>query len=119
MASALLWFLNVVLGDEFVLMCGMFLCVGLFEYFLPAQKIPRRHYAFNLGYAFLNIFAVITLTPFLSAGAAYGMLRTGSVFAQETPTPAPTQTPIAISSNESAKVRIQYWTILSGPDGDA
>jgi hypothetical protein len=46
------------------------------------------------------------------------MLRTGSVFAQETPTPAPTQTPIAISSNESAKVRIQYWTILSGPDGD-
>jgi len=34
------------------------------------------------------------------------------------PTPAPTQTPIAITSNVGAKVRIQYWTILSGPDGD-
>ena len=39
-------------------------------------------------------------------------------YAQDTPTPAPTQTPIAITSNEGAKVRIQYWTILSGPDGD-
>ena len=39
-------------------------------------------------------------------------------YAQDTPTPAPTQTPIAITSNEGAQVRIQYWTILSGPDGD-
>ena len=39
-------------------------------------------------------------------------------YAQDAPTPAPTQTPIAITSNEGASVRIQYWTILSGPDGD-
>jgi sterol desaturase/sphingolipid hydroxylase (fatty acid hydroxylase superfamily) len=80
MTPALIWFLNIVLGDEFVLMCGMFLLVGLAEYFFPAQKIPRGHYAFNLGYAFLNIILVATLTPFLSAGAAYAIQKIGFGF---------------------------------------
>ena len=80
MVSALIWFVNVVLGDEFVLMCGMFFFVGLIEYCFPAKKIPRRHYAFNLGYAFLNIFVVSTLTPILSAGAAYTIQNIGFGF---------------------------------------
>src|SRR5262245_43000992 len=54
----------------------------------------------------------------LSATAARWALYGANVSAQETPTPAPTATAIAVSSNESASVRIQYWTILSGPDGD-
>jgi len=54
------------------------------------------------------------------SAAAVGtyMREAGLAYAQDTPTPAPTQTPIAVNSNEGAKVRIQYWTILSGPDGD-
>jgi multiple sugar transport system substrate-binding protein len=54
------------------------------------------------------------------SGSAIGALLSerNIAFAQDTPTPAPTQTPIAITSNEGAKVRIQFWTILSGPDGD-
>jgi hypothetical protein len=36
------WFLNIVLGDEFVLMLGMFVIIGLIEYFFPAQPVPRR-----------------------------------------------------------------------------
>jgi sterol desaturase/sphingolipid hydroxylase (fatty acid hydroxylase superfamily) len=77
MTSALLWLLQILLGDAFVLMCGMFLIVGLLEYFAPAQKIPRRHYAFNLGYAFVNIFVVSTLMPFLSMGVAYSIHKIG------------------------------------------
>jgi multiple sugar transport system substrate-binding protein len=68
----------------------------------------------------------LTRRQFLSYAAALGLSATAarwalygaSVSAQETPTPEPTSTPIALSSNESASVRIQYWTILSGPDGD-
>jgi multiple sugar transport system substrate-binding protein len=68
----------------------------------------------------------VTRRQFLSYAAALGLSATAarwalygaSVSAQETPTPEPTSTPIALSSNESASVRIQYWTILSGPDGD-
>jgi len=80
MRPALLWFLDVVLGDEFVLMCGMFLIVGVIEYFFPAQKIPGRHYAFNLGYAFITIFAVATFSPLLSWGIAYGIQKIGFGF---------------------------------------
>jgi multiple sugar transport system substrate-binding protein len=55
----------------------------------------------------------------LSASAIGALLAERNIaYAQDTPTPAPTQTPIAITSNEGAQVRIQYWTILSGPDGD-
>ncbi len=71
------WFLNIVLGDEFVLMCMMFVVIGLIEYSFPAQKIPRRHYMYNLGYAFLNIFIVGTLMPFVSAGVAYAIQSIG------------------------------------------
>lgn len=71
------WFLNIVLGDEFVLMCLMFVVIGLIEYLYPAQKIPRRHYIFNLGYAFLNIFIVGTLMPLVSAGVAYAIQSIG------------------------------------------
>ena len=78
--SALIWFLNIVLSDEFVLMCGMFFIIGLIEYFFPAQKVPGRHYAFNLGYAFVNVFLVGTLTPLLSAGAAYLIQKVGFGF---------------------------------------
>ena len=55
----------------------------------------------------------------MSATAIGALLSERNVaFAQDTPTPAPTQTPIAITEQRSAKVRIQFWTILSGPDGD-
>jgi len=40
--SLLVCFLNIVLGDYFVLMFTMFLLVGVAEYFF--QRIPRRHY---------------------------------------------------------------------------
>jgi hypothetical protein len=64
------WFLNIVLGDEFVLMVGMFLIVGLFEYFFPAQPTSRRHSWLNLGYGFVNIFLASTLLLPVSAGVA-------------------------------------------------
>jgi len=44
-------FLNIVLGDYFVLMFTMFLLVGVAEYFF--QRIPRRHYALNLSGALI------------------------------------------------------------------
>lgn len=80
MSSALLWFLSIVLGDVFLLMCGMFIVVGLLEYFFPAQPIPRRHYALNLGYAFVNVVIIGTITPFLSAGTAYAIQKLGFGF---------------------------------------
>src|ERR1700733_5651664 len=80
MVSAVVWCLNIVLSDEFVLMCGMFLIVGLFEYFFPAQKIPGRHYALNLSYAFANVFIVGVISPFLSAGVAYAIQKVGFGF---------------------------------------
>jgi len=74
------WFLNVVLGDEFVLMFGMFVIIGLIEYFLPAQPVPRRHYWLNLSYGFVNIFLVsILLLPVL-AGVAYAIQGIGFGF---------------------------------------
>jgi multiple sugar transport system substrate-binding protein len=85
---------------------------------MPAKYLQGALEAVRVGQMSRRDFVKWATAAGVSAGAAYGMLRTGSVYAQETPTPAPTQTPIAISSNESAKVRIQYWTILSGPDGD-
>jgi sterol desaturase/sphingolipid hydroxylase (fatty acid hydroxylase superfamily) len=71
------WALQIVLSDAFDLMCIMFLAVGLLEYFFPAQKVPRRHYAFNLAYAYLNVFIAGTLTPILSGGAAYLIQKIG------------------------------------------
>lgn len=74
------WFLNVVLGDEFVLMFGMFVIIGLIEYFLPAQSVPRRHYWLNLSYGFVNIFLVsILLLPVL-VGVAYAIQGIGFGF---------------------------------------
>jgi sterol desaturase/sphingolipid hydroxylase (fatty acid hydroxylase superfamily) len=74
------WFLNVVLGDEFVLMLLMFLAVGLIEYVFPAQPVPRRHYAFNFGYGLVNIFVASTLMPPVSAAVAYAIQKFGFGF---------------------------------------
>jgi sterol desaturase/sphingolipid hydroxylase (fatty acid hydroxylase superfamily) len=80
MMSVLVWFANIVLSDLFVLMCGMFAVLGLLEYFFPAQKIPRRHYALNLRYAFVNVLLVGAITPLLSAGTAYAIQWAGFGF---------------------------------------
>ncbi len=80
MSPALLWFLTILLGDVFILMCGMFLVVGLLEYFFPAQPVPRRHYALNLRYAFVNVAAVGIVSPFLSAATAYAIQKLGFGF---------------------------------------
>lgn len=71
------WILQIVLSDAFVLMCIMFLVVGLLELIIPAHKIPARHYRFNLAYAFVNIVAITAITPFISAAAAYAIQRIG------------------------------------------
>jgi len=80
MESFPVWFLNIVLGDDFDLMLTMFILVGLAEYFFPAQRIPRSHYALDLGFAFVNVFAVGTIAPFLSLAAAYGIQKVGFGF---------------------------------------
>jgi sterol desaturase/sphingolipid hydroxylase (fatty acid hydroxylase superfamily) len=77
MEHVLLWVLQLLLSDAFVVMCGMFLVAGLLEYIIPAQKIPARHYAFNLVYAFVNIVAIIAFAPLLSAGVAYAIQKLG------------------------------------------
>jgi sterol desaturase/sphingolipid hydroxylase (fatty acid hydroxylase superfamily) len=53
----------------------MFILVGLTRIVFPAQRIPRGHYAFNLGFAFVNVFAPGTIAPFLSLGAAYAIQK--------------------------------------------
>jgi sterol desaturase/sphingolipid hydroxylase (fatty acid hydroxylase superfamily) len=78
--SFLVWFLNIVLSDDFVLMLTMFILVGAAEHLFPAQQIPRKHYALNLSYAFVNVFAVGTLAPFLSLAAAYAIQDIGFGF---------------------------------------
>jgi sterol desaturase/sphingolipid hydroxylase (fatty acid hydroxylase superfamily) len=78
--SFLSWFLNIVLCDDFVLMVTMFTLVGVAEYYFPAQRIPREYYALNLRYAVVNVFAVGTLAPFLSLGAAYAIQKVGFGF---------------------------------------
>jgi sterol desaturase/sphingolipid hydroxylase (fatty acid hydroxylase superfamily) len=77
MSPAIMWFLNVVLGDAFVIMCIMFLFVGTAEYFFPAQQISRRHYALNFRYAFLNVFILGALTPVLSLATAASLQQIG------------------------------------------
>jgi len=74
------WFLNIVLGDQFVLMIGMFVIIGLIEYFFPAQLVPRRDLWLNLSYGFVNIFLVGTLLVPVSAGVAYAIQGIGFGF---------------------------------------
>jgi sterol desaturase/sphingolipid hydroxylase (fatty acid hydroxylase superfamily) len=71
------WVLELVLSDTFLLMCLMFLVVGLLERLIPAHKIPSRHYRLNLGYAFVNAVAVAALAPFILAGAALAIQNVG------------------------------------------
>lgn len=75
-----IWLLNAVLSDQFVLMVGMFLLLGAAEYFFPAQPVPRRHYALNVRYAFINVFLLVAIAPFLSATAAYALQKIGFGF---------------------------------------
>jgi hypothetical protein len=75
--QALLWFEELVSSDAFVLMCLMFVSIGLLELAFPARKIPWRHYWFNLTYAFVNIVAISVVTPFISAATAYGIQTIG------------------------------------------
>jgi hypothetical protein len=99
MESLLVWFLNIVLSDDFVLMFTMFVLVGAAEYFFPARRIPRSHYALNLSFAFVNVSAVGTLAPLLSLGAAYAIQ--GSVSASSTFTRS--------ASEESAAAFSRSW----------
>lgn len=86
---------------------------------MAANHLQELVQAWQQGRLSRRSFMTYAASLGLTAGAASSVLRANSAFAQDpTPTPAPTQTPIAIQSNEGAKVRIQYWTILSGPDGD-
>jgi len=71
------WFLELFWSDAFVLMCVMFLIIGVLELIIPAHKIPGRHYRFNLAYAFINIIVITAVTPFISASAAYVIQRIG------------------------------------------
>jgi sterol desaturase/sphingolipid hydroxylase (fatty acid hydroxylase superfamily) len=80
MSAALLWLLNVLLGDAFVIMCVMFLVVGSAEYFFPAEKIPRRHYSLNLRYALLNVFVTAALLLPLSFAVALALEKIGFGF---------------------------------------
>ena len=72
-----LWVLQFLLSDAFLLMCLMFLIIGLLELVIPAHKIPTRHYRFNLAYAFVNVVAVAAVTPLISAAAAYAIQDIG------------------------------------------
>jgi sterol desaturase/sphingolipid hydroxylase (fatty acid hydroxylase superfamily) len=71
------WIFELVSSDAFVLMCLMFLIIGLLELIIPAHKIPVRHYWFNLSYAFVNIVVITTVTPFISAVTAYAIQKVG------------------------------------------
>lgn len=45
--------------------------LGVLEYFRPAQKIPARHYWFNIRYALTNIAIVSLLSPALVAATSF------------------------------------------------
>ena len=72
-----IWALELVLSDAFLLMCLMFVVVGLLERVIPAHKIPARHRRLNLCYAFVNIVAITAITPFIAAGTAYAIQKVG------------------------------------------
>jgi sterol desaturase/sphingolipid hydroxylase (fatty acid hydroxylase superfamily) len=71
------WAIELVLSDAFLLMCLMFLVVGLLERVIPAHKLPARQYRLNLCYAFVNIVAITAITPFISAGTAFAIQKIG------------------------------------------
>jgi multiple sugar transport system substrate-binding protein len=85
---------------------------------MPANQLQELIQSFKHGELTRRQFLNYAVAMGLSATAARWALYSASVSAQETPTPEPTQTPIAATINESASVKISYWTILSGPDGD-
>src|SRR4029078_3431922 len=58
----------------------MFLVVGALEYFVPARKIPSRHYAFNVAYALVNVFFVVVITAMFSLGIASAIQSLGLGF---------------------------------------
>src|SRR5690242_11502822 len=80
MGQPVRWVLELVLSDTFLLMCLMFLAVGLLERLIPAHKIPSRHYRLNLGYALLNAVAIAGVTPFISVGTALAIQNIGLGF---------------------------------------
>lgn len=65
------WLLGQLQSTGFLLMVGMFLGVGALEIWRPSHRTPGRHYAGNLGYAFVNYFGVVLAAPFLAAGTAF------------------------------------------------
>lgn len=72
-----IWTLELILSDAFLLMCSMFLVIGLLEWVIPARKIPARHYRFNLCYAFANIVLITAVTPLIAAGTTYAIRSVG------------------------------------------
>jgi multiple sugar transport system substrate-binding protein len=85
---------------------------------MPANHLHELIESYKHGELSRRQFLNYAVAMGLSVTAARWALYGASVSAQETPTPEPTQTPIAATVNESASVKISYWTILSGPDGD-
>ncbi len=77
MWQLLQWVLQLVLSDAFLLMCLMFLIIGLLELAIPARKIPARHYRLNLRYAFVNVVAITAITPIVAAGTASAIQKLG------------------------------------------
>ena len=56
------WLLHDLWGVGFQLQFGSYLALGVIEQIRPITRIPFRHYAFNLGYAFVNNFCRIDCT---------------------------------------------------------
>lgn len=90
------------------------------EWSMSARELQELLEAWQQGRISRRSFFTSAIALGLSAGAASALMsgrhRAG---AQEQPTPVPTPTPIQEThGSASASVKISYWTILSGPDGD-
>jgi sterol desaturase/sphingolipid hydroxylase (fatty acid hydroxylase superfamily) len=64
------WLLSNIWGFGFQLQLSLFLALGLLEQFRPVVPVPLRHYAFNVGYAFVNNFFVAAIAPLTALGVA-------------------------------------------------
>ena len=70
------WVLDHVWGLGFQLQFGLFLVLGLLEQIRPVTQVPIRHYAFNIGYAFINNFFVALIAPLTALGVAMATQHT-------------------------------------------
>ncbi|GIW03428.1 MAG: hypothetical protein KatS3mg059_0048 [Thermomicrobiales bacterium] len=87
---------------------------------MSARELQELLEAWQQGRISRRSFFTSALALGVSAGAASALMSTSHrASAQDQPTPVPTPTPIQEThGSASASVKISYWTILSGPDGD-